>query len=495
MASLVGFKNERDVGKTMITSDTPLQEPMASEVAATLIDLSKLGQRAGSESGKALSEIAHEMLRRVLTACQADRGAVLLAVAGDIPAGPRYAPFQDQVKDPRVLALYNMREEDIHPLLGVHVPVRQNLQEEQTDAQVSCWITYRQPLSSNHSNQSLHALLALGWTGMDSDACAAAVARGQKMLPLLTDMVASVIVTLLQAERLDELEQFSMQKSIDEMELFKAELLGTVSHELRSPLASIKGYAATLLRHERRLAREERHHFLLAIVEASDRLERIIERLLEVSQLETDAITIQSAPVDVALLSREAITSLQENLPEDIAGNFTFAIILKDADGEPARSVPLARADPRRLREVLDNILENAIKYSPGGGTVTVGIRPVTVEWPLARGADASRGGYVGGSSEADTYVRDDSPVTRKIRSMLEVCVCDTGIGIPPEHIERIFDRFYRVDMRLTREVNGLGLGLTISRRIVELHGGTIWAESLPEGGSVFTMLLPQDNG
>src|SRR6185437_9019563 len=97
-----------------------------------------------------------------------------------------------------------------------------------------------------------------------------------------------------------------------EMELLKAELLGTVSHELRSPLASIKGYAATLLRHERRISREERHQFLLAINDASDRLELITRRLLEMSQLETGEVTLQHSVVDPARLAAEAIAASRE---------------------------------------------------------------------------------------------------------------------------------------------------------------------------------------
>src|SRR5260370_3183774 len=100
------------------------------------------------------------------------------------------------------------------------------------------------------------------------------------------------------------------------MELVKAELVATVSHELRSPLASIKGYAATLLRHERRLARAERHQFLLAMTQASDRLERSIERLLEMAQLETGAITLDPAPVGVALLAQEASTAAAQGRAE-----------------------------------------------------------------------------------------------------------------------------------------------------------------------------------
>src|SRR5579863_4362006 len=109
-----------------------------------------------------------------------------------------------------------------------------------------------------------------------------------------------------------ELDTDTKREALASQELLQADVLGTVSHELRGPLTSIKGYAATLLRHERRLAREERHQFLLAINEASDRLEVIIERLLEMSQLETGQVAIERSPVDVAYVAREAIAAIEE---------------------------------------------------------------------------------------------------------------------------------------------------------------------------------------
>jgi len=295
--------------------------------------------------------------------------------------------------------------------------------------------------------------------------------------------VSAVIVSILLVERIHELEASRIRDALREMELLKAELLGTVSHELRSPLASIKGYAATLLRHERRISREERHQFLLAINEASDRLEIIIQRLLEVSQLETGEIQIERSPVDMAYLSNEAIAAIEERISEKLPGRFIFKLSLEHADGTPSTSVPLILADPRRLREVMDNLLENAVKYSPGGGVIKVVLHPVmqiqTTQVDL---------------SSLDNNAADGQQLTRIPRQMLEILVCDNGMGIPVEHLERIFDRFHRVDTRLTREVNGLGLGLAICKRIVELHDGFIWAENRPNGkGSIFHMRLPID--
>ena len=258
-----------------------------------------------------------------------------------------------------------------------------------------------------------------------------------------------------------------------------------MNHELRSPLAAIKGYAATLLRHEKRLSPEERHEFLLAINQASDRLEIIIERLLEMTELEAGTFTMSRSPVDLVYLASEAITVIQERVAAQFPGRFNFKLSIEYADGTPARHVPLVEGDFRRLREVLDNLLENAMKYSPKGGTIKVVLRPATNDESLASTFTNSASNLDGNQPENDQQVLLSSP------HMVEVCVCDTGIGIPGEQLERIFDRFHRVDTRLTREVGGLGLGLAICKRIVELHNGRIWAESSPGEGSTFHVLLP----
>src|ERR1700694_2440677 len=133
-----------------------------------------------------------------------------------------------------------------------------------------------------------------------------------------------------------ELDTNTTREAFTSMELLKADVLGTVSHELRGPLTAIKGYATTLLRHERHLAREERRQFLQAINEASDRLEVIIERLLEVSQLETSQVILQLSPVDMAYLVGEAITAIEERVVSKSPERFTFHARLENTDGTPA---------------------------------------------------------------------------------------------------------------------------------------------------------------
>jgi signal transduction histidine kinase len=222
---------------------------------------------------------------------------------------------------------------------------------------------------------------------------------------------------------------------------------------------------------------------LLAINEASDRLEIIIQRLLEVSQLETGEITIERFPVDMLYLAKEAIAAIEERISEQQPGRYLFKLSLEHADGSPATSVPLILADQRRLREVMDNLLENAVKYSPGGGVIKVILRPATQIQTTQKEPSFS----------TESTVDEPQPMHIS-QQMLEILVCDNGMGIPIEHLERIFDRFHRVDTRLTREVNGLGLGLTICKGIIDMHNGIIWAENRPKGtGSVFHVRLPID--
>jgi signal transduction histidine kinase len=441
-----------------------LDIPLQFDVTAVLIDLAKLAQRAGNASGEAQGNLACDLLKRLLIACTAQRGAIALASPENIPAG-QLALSPGQNNSLRLLALHEMCEQEVHALLA-SAPTANAV--EAVAGESFNGIIYRLPLAEEQGRPFWYALLLLEWGELAGDGIA--VEQGKQKVALLTEAVASVLVALLQAERLHEFEQASLQGNLVTMELFKAELIATVSHELRSPLASIKGYAATLLRHERRLSRDERRQFLLAITEGTARLEHIVDRLLEMSQLETGAITLNLAPIDVSRLAQEAMKAIAERIPDHLADCFTFSMLVEDSIGQPAASVPPVTADRRRLREVLDNLLENALYYSPEGGVITVVLRPVTVDWPLARTLTLA---------------------ARRPRAMLELRVCDTGIGIAPEHLERIFDRFYRVDRRLTREVNSLGLGLAICKRIVEFHNGAVWAESVPAGGSIFHVLLP----
>lgn len=265
------------------------------------------------------------------------------------------------------------------------------------------------------------------------------------------------------------------------IDALNAELLSTVSHELRSPLASIKGYAGTLLRHEQHISRKERHDFLLAINQASDRMERIINRLLELSELEMGKIQLLPTPTNLAHLAQEAIIAKTYAAPSySLHNDQQILLRIGDNTEEPDLDTFVASVDHQRIREVIDHLLENALLYSPGNETIEVLIRSTTIN-------TANNSQYLlTNAALADKMARQE-------QTMVEVQVRDAGIGIPQEHLERVFNRFHRVDTSLTRTVNGLGLGLAICKYIITLHHGLIWAESLPGTGSTFHVCLPVD--
>ncbi len=228
------------------------------------------------------------------------------------------------------------------------------------------------------------------------------------------------------------------EKELDQM---KNQLLSIVSHELRTPLASIKGFTTTLLRDDVQWDEATQRDFLKIIEEESDRLGELIDNLLDMSQTEAGALRIDKEALQLRNLVREA----QERVARRSDSHW-FVVDL------PAQ-LPRVWADPRRIRQVLNNLLENAIKYSPNGGQITI-----TCE------------------VEGDFVV---------------VSVADQGQGIAAEHFGRVFERFFQVDSASTRKSGGIGLGLAIAKGIVEAHGGRIWVESVPGQGSIFRFTLP----
>jgi signal transduction histidine kinase len=223
-------------------------------------------------------------------------------------------------------------------------------------------------------------------------------------------------------------------------ERMRSALVATVSHELRSPLTAISGYTATLL-HDGPWDAQPQHEFLEVIATSAARLSALVDNLLDAASLEAGALRLQREPVRIERLAERVLA--QRRL---LAGACSLEL-------ETVPGLPLADADPIRVEQVLGNLVDNAIKYSPRGGRVRVRV---------ARGADGC----------------------------LEVSVSDQGLGIPAEHLERLFERFYRVDSN-TRGTRGAGLGLFICKSLVEAHGGRIWVTSQPGHGSTFTFSLP----
>jgi two-component system sensor histidine kinase KdpD len=234
----------------------------------------------------------------------------------------------------------------------------------------------------------------------------------------------------------------------EEMDRLHDELLETVAHELQSPLGLIKDCAATLLAPD--APRDERtvRRCLSVVIEASHRLEGLAAQLIDTSRIRAGAFAVEPLPVRLGPLVQEAVARARKR---------TACHRLRL--GVPAHLPPVL-ADACRLEQVLDNLLDNAVKYSPDGGEIVVS----------AEGA----GGEV------------------------VVSVSDQGLGVSAEELGKLFGRFYRGALARARRIRGNGLGLAICRGIVEAHGGRIWAESPVPGrppaagpGTTISFTLP----
>ena len=226
------------------------------------------------------------------------------------------------------------------------------------------------------------------------------------------------------------------------VEQFKSDFVSTVSHELRTPLAAIYGAAMTLQRGDVELSGTQEAGMLGVISGESERLARIVNDILLASRLDSGAATVEISRADASGLARGVLAAAEAHLPPGVE--------LALAAPEPG---PEVAADPDGLRQVLVNLVENAVKYSPDGGLVELAVEPV------------------------DGHVR--------------FAVRDRGLGIPPSEHERIFEKFFRLDPNLARGVGGTGLGLYISSEIVRRMGGRIRVESELGRGSTFSFELP----
>ena len=227
------------------------------------------------------------------------------------------------------------------------------------------------------------------------------------------------------------------------VEQVKSDFVSTVSHELRTPLTSIYGFAETLLRQDVMFGEEERQTFLRYIASESQRLTSIVDTLLNVARLDTGDLQVDLAETDV----RDVVGQVVDSATTAEVKGHSFVVELPEE--------PLAAwADREKLRQVCSILVENALRYSPDGGTVTVG-------------------------------------ATRR-ENTVEVSVADEGIGIPQADQEQIFRKFYRgSDAELRSGAGGTGLGLFIARGLVTAMGGRIWVSSREGEGSRFAFELP----
>lgn len=235
---------------------------------------------------------------------------------------------------------------------------------------------------------------------------------------------------------------------MQEMHALKSQFVSTISHELRTPLTAIRAYVDTLLAAAPgEIPPEQLKRFLGIINEESHRLSRLIESVLDLNRFDSGTMRLERQPVEVAEVLEETAQLLQ---PLAVAGQVTLKLVKAQADTR-------VEADRDQMRQLVLHLGSNAVKFTPAEGVVTMRL-----------GGDA----------------RD---VTLQVE--------DTGIGIPEQALEKIFERFYQVDSSLVRRYGGTGLGLAICKSIVEWHGGRIFAESTPGHGSCFTVVLPRRSG
>ena len=233
-----------------------------------------------------------------------------------------------------------------------------------------------------------------------------------------------------------------VEESLRELDRMKSEFIGTISHELRTPLHSIKGFNKLILDGSV-TDPEVQKEFQSTIDRETDRLGQLIDDLLDVSRLNSSRFDLQKQHLSIEEVIGSATRSFYAAASEGNIG-------IKE-DIEPG--LPNVEADEARIRQVLVNLLSNAVKFSPSGTEITV-----------------------------RASLRDDA---------ILIEVQDQGVGIPEESKPHIFERFYRVDSSLTRNTVGTGLGLYISKQLIEAHDGRIWLERSLDEGTTFSFILP----
>jgi signal transduction histidine kinase len=230
-----------------------------------------------------------------------------------------------------------------------------------------------------------------------------------------------------------------MSAELEQLEQLRRDLVANVSHELKTPISALRAHLENLHDGVERPDPET----LQVMLAQSERLGRLVDQLLELSRLESGDLPLRREQVPLGPLVSEVLSEIE------VARAGSGVALGREVPAD----LPAVFADRERIHQVLFNLLDNAVRFTPAGGRVTVS-------------ADRHNGS-------------------------VDVHVVDTGQGIAPEHLPRLFERFYRADSARSLREGGTGIGLAIARSVVEAHGGRIWAESEPGKGSVFTFELP----
>lgn len=238
-----------------------------------------------------------------------------------------------------------------------------------------------------------------------------------------------------------------------QLERIRADFVANVSHEIRTPLTTIRGYAETLLNEDATRTKVQ-EQFVVKILNHASRLSRLVSDLLELSRLESGDVELKRTPCQLNTFYEPILDVFDPILEES-------KLVLR---WDIAENLPQVRVDQQLFMQVLVNLIDNAIKYTPDGGEITV---------------------------SAETRPRETAEASNIHSEEIVVHVRDTGIGIPMESQSRVFERFYRVDKGRAREMGGTGLGLAIAKHIVLRHNGRIWLESALGRGCTFHVAIP----
>jgi signal transduction histidine kinase len=298
---------------------------------------------------------------------------------------------------------------------------------------------------------------ALGTTKLPRSAVAAPIRIGERKLGVLVleslqGPVDFQVVDLPFVQTLADLiglairragleEQADAERDAQQANRVRSEVMATLSHELRTPLAAIKGYSSALLLDEIDWPDEKRNEFLQMIDGECDNLQTMIGDILDSSLIDVGQFVIEQQPVRLSMLAKE--------IADDIQLRTEKHLIIVDFPDD----FPIIDADPRRVTQVMRNILDNAIKYSPEGGLIIIHgeLRPQDIV----------------------------------------ISISDQGVGISPEDLIPLFEKYFRVKASTGYHVAGTGLGLPVARAIVEAHGGRIWADSEVGQGTILSFSIP----
>jgi two-component system phosphate regulon sensor histidine kinase PhoR len=238
------------------------------------------------------------------------------------------------------------------------------------------------------------------------------------------------------------------------LERIRRDFVANISHELRTPLASVKLMVETMqavIEDDPAAARD----FLVRIDTEVDGLTQLVRELLELSRIESGQVKLNLKSADLRELVEQSAERLRSQAQRQ---GLSLTVTLYGSE----EGFPYALADPERIMQVLINLIHNAIKFTPVGGSITLSVERYQPKTDEQNGEDR-----------------------------LLVRVHDTGVGIPPDDVNRIFERFYKVDKARTGAETGTGLGLAIAKHIVQAHGGEIWVESEFGAGSTFSFTIP----